>query len=216
MEFPMKCPLCNQRNGKRYCPGVRGYICTLCCGQEREVSVECPLECVYLQDAYRHEAARVQPPDEPAYASHGEIEREFVAQHGQFLTALAVRLMEDAFSQPGTVDADLRSVLDALIRTRETLSSGLIYETLPEGLGRTAIYRDLQDFIETWKRQEAERTGMTRLHDSDVLKALVFLGRMAHMHDNQRPRGKAFLALLRRTLPQVQPAEPQSVIIPGA
>ena len=43
-------------------------------------------------------------------------------------------LLHRAMRDRGTVDADLRGVLEAMIRTSETLSSGLIYETLPQGL----------------------------------------------------------------------------------
>src|SRR5664279_2189997 len=51
----MACAICRIRRPRRFCPGVRGDICTLCCGTEREVSVECPLDCEYLRKAHKHE-----------------------------------------------------------------------------------------------------------------------------------------------------------------
>ena len=42
------------RRPKRFCPGVRGDICTICCGTEREITVDCPLDCVYLREAHQH------------------------------------------------------------------------------------------------------------------------------------------------------------------
>ena len=51
----MACALCETRRPRRFCPGVRGDICTLCCGSEREVSVACPLDCEYLREAHKHE-----------------------------------------------------------------------------------------------------------------------------------------------------------------
>src|SRR5262252_3527591 len=51
----MACVICETRRPKRFCPGVRGDICAICCGTEREVSVECPLECEYLIESRRHD-----------------------------------------------------------------------------------------------------------------------------------------------------------------
>jgi len=46
------------RKEKRFCPAVHGRICAQCCGEEREVTIDCPSECVYLQQAREHEKAR--------------------------------------------------------------------------------------------------------------------------------------------------------------
>src|ERR1700682_5299675 len=51
----MKCKICNTRKPRRYCPGVNGDICSICCGSEREVTVNCPLDCPYLVEARHHE-----------------------------------------------------------------------------------------------------------------------------------------------------------------
>jgi len=211
----MKCFLCQQRTGKRFCPGVKGYICAQCCGQAREVSIECPFECPYLQEAYRYEPQRAAPPAELAYKNH-EVPDEFVREHQPFIAAIAMRLLQSASSQ-SLVDADLRAILDAMVRTWETTSSGLIYETVPENLPRVAIYRDAQKFIENYRKEETERKGMTTLRDGDVLRALVFLGRVAQAHDNRRPRGKSLLAFLRRTFPRIATdRQAPSLIVPGA
>ena len=51
----MACAICHIRKPRRFCPGVRGDICTICCGTEREVTVDCPWDCAYLQEARKHE-----------------------------------------------------------------------------------------------------------------------------------------------------------------
>jgi hypothetical protein len=71
------CPICERRRGKRFCPGVsasrwggRGKsetICPQCCGEQREVSIDCPAHCTYLQTAHRYEAQRKTPPGELAF-----------------------------------------------------------------------------------------------------------------------------------------------------
>ena len=51
----MKCHICDTRKPRRHCPGVNGEICSICCGNEREVSISCPLDCPYLVEARLHE-----------------------------------------------------------------------------------------------------------------------------------------------------------------
>ncbi len=210
----MECTLCKQRSGKRYCPGVRGYICTLCCGTEREVSIDCPFECVHLQEAYRNEQQRAEPPEKVAY-SENELPEGFVQEHQTFIGAMAVNLLGSATERPGTIDDDLRAVLDSLIRTYQTISSGLVYETLPDGPARVETYRRIQAFVQDWRKQESERTGISVLRDGEVLRSLVFLGRLAQVHDNHRSRGKSFLAFLRRTFPAAVARQQQNLIVPG-
>jgi hypothetical protein len=211
----MKCVLCKQRAGKRYCPGVQAYICPLCCGQEREVSIDCPFECTFLQQAHRFEMERREPPAEMAFASH-EVPRHFVEENQRFIGGLAATLLKTAVEIPGIRDEDLRAVLDSQIRTYETLSTGLVYETLPDGPSRIHVYRELQKFVEHWRKEESERSGVTGPRDGDVLRSLVFLRRLAQRHDNGRPRGRLFYGFLRRMFPNVVGTETQSLIVPGA
>jgi len=210
----MKCSLCKQRTAKRHCPSVRKYICAICCGTEREVSLDCPLDCVYLQEAYRHEMERAEPPKEPPYAAH-QVPDEFLREKEPFIGSMALTLLRYSLANPGVWDADLRAVLDALVRTYETLSSGLLYETLPEGPLRVSLYRELQKFVEEWREEEEKKAAFSLTQDGDVLRSLVFLGRLAQAHNNQRPRGRSFVAFLRRTFPEVVARQSRSLIIPG-
>ena len=54
----MPCALCRTRKEKRFCPAVHDRICAVCCGTEREVSLDCPGDCPYLQQARTHEKPR--------------------------------------------------------------------------------------------------------------------------------------------------------------
>ena len=68
----MKCVICEERKPRRHCPGVRGEICHTCCGQERENTVDCPLDCAYLREArVREKAAEVNPAGIPFSDSSG-------------------------------------------------------------------------------------------------------------------------------------------------
>ena len=50
----MSCAICEVRKEKRFCPAVHDRICPRCCGTEREVTLDCPSECVFLQQARAH------------------------------------------------------------------------------------------------------------------------------------------------------------------
>ena len=42
------CLHCGGRRGKRECPALRGKICAGCCGEHRQVEIDCPADCVHL------------------------------------------------------------------------------------------------------------------------------------------------------------------------
>jgi len=54
----LSCAICEIRKEKRFCPAVHGRICPQCCGEQREVTLDCPSECPYLQQAREHEKPR--------------------------------------------------------------------------------------------------------------------------------------------------------------
>ena len=209
----MKCVLCRMRAGKRYCPGVSGYICPLCCGTEREVSIECPFDCPHLQQGHRNELERSAPPAVLAHASH-EVPRSFVEENSRLVSQLAITLLTTAVGIPGLVDADFRDALDSLIRTYETSATGLVYETLPQGPSRVALYRAMLASVDDWRRRENEQLGVTRLRDGDVLRSLVFLRRLAQTHESPRPRSKLFYSYLRDAFPQLSSSPSAPVIVP--
>ena len=63
----LSCPICNLRKEKRFCLALHDRICAQCCGEQREVTLECPSECPYLQQARQHEKPRdsvENPPEE--------------------------------------------------------------------------------------------------------------------------------------------------------
>jgi hypothetical protein len=192
----MACAICHIRKPRRFCPGVRGDICTICCGTEREVTVDCPWDCAYLQEARKHErSAPVNPDGFPNQDIR--VSEEFLRDHEPLLVATARGLMRAAFDTAGAVDLDVREALDALIRTCRTLQSGVYYETRPDNALADRIRRYTQSAIEEYREHETEPPGMPRSRDVDVLTTLVFLQRLELDRHNGRPRGKAFLDFLR-------------------
>ncbi|HSU55465.1 MAG TPA: hypothetical protein VLT36_15525, partial [Candidatus Dormibacteraeota bacterium] len=99
------CKICQKRRARRFCPAVSGDICTICCGTEREVSLTCPLNCEYLEEAHKRE----KPIDVP----HGQLSNsdirvteEFLREHEELLLFSIYSLLEAALRTPGANDSD--------------------------------------------------------------------------------------------------------------
>src|SRR5580704_7162388 len=60
-RISMSCPICERRPPKRFCPAKGEKICAICCGREREVTIDCPSGCPYLVTARRYETEHRKP-----------------------------------------------------------------------------------------------------------------------------------------------------------
>jgi hypothetical protein len=54
-----KCPRCNSRKAKRFCPALDESVCSLCCGQLREKEVHCPTACPFLSKHKSYQEKRI-------------------------------------------------------------------------------------------------------------------------------------------------------------
>ena len=193
----MACAICETRRPRRFCPGVRGDICAICCGTGREVTVDCPLDCEYLQEARKHDRppslAGLEMPNRDI-----EVSEQLIEENEPLLASLSAALLNSALETPGVIDSDAREALDALARTYRTLQSGVIYETRPNNPLAAVIYSALQSAAREFRAEEHRRLGMTRTRDSHVLGMIVFLQRVEMDRNNGRRRGRAFIDSLRR------------------
>jgi len=211
-----RCELCETRRARRACPGIRGQICSVCCGVEREVTVSCPLDCPYLLEARRYE----RPPQiDPEATPSPELEltEEFLRRNYGLL-ALVIDTIAETFEEvPLAVDSDVREALDSLVRTYRTLESGLYYETLPANPLAGAFHQAIRRTLEETRRQIRESTGATPYRDADILGVLVFLQRAHHLENNGRPRGRAFihaLVMQSRRHAEAQQEQESPIILP--
>lgn len=189
----MTCAICRERRGRRFCPGVRGDICTLCCGTEREVTVDCPLDCEFLHQARRHDKPVTLDPERIPNRDI-RVTNAVLDEHPQLLSFLGRTLLRAAMSTAGSVDLDVREALEALIRTYRTLESGVYYETVPSNLLAANIYRFVQQSLDEFRRNESERFGVSRTRDALVLACLLFYQRRELGQHNGRPRCRVFLS----------------------
>ncbi|MGH9665761.1 MAG: hypothetical protein ACRD9L_15150 [Bryobacteraceae bacterium] len=207
----MLCRICQTRRPRRYCPAVQGDICSVCCGKEREVSLNCPLECQYLQEARKHERPRdLKPEDFPDRDI--PVTGQFLREREDLVMFLSRSLLDAGLETPGAVDSDAREALEALIRTYRTLQSGLVYETRPVNPLAAAIHDCMQSAVQDFRREQTEKSGMNTLRDAEILGVFVFLEHMEIQEANGRPRGRAFLDHLRSYFP-AQPAPETSPLI---
>jgi len=211
----MACAICQTRRPRRFCPGLSGEICSVCCGTEREVTVSCPLDCEYLREARKHDKPLslegIEIPNKDLRITEAELlDRE------ELLAFVATCVLRAAFRMPGVVDHDIREALDALIRTYRTLQSGVYYETRPTNPLAAGVCAIVQSELAEYRKEET-RSGITRTRDSDVLRILVFLQHLELDRNNGRQRGRAFLDALRWYYPaEAGPPKPaaSSLILP--
>jgi hypothetical protein len=200
----VSCPICNIRKEKRFCPANHGRICPQCCGEQREVTLDCPSECPYLQQAREHEKPRsTEDLDRDALFLQVEVNDQFLYEREHLLLGLSYALAKTARRDRSLTDRDLIFALTVSTKSYETLvNSGLHYETPITGMGQQAVVSDLQNMLKEYREAEQKHLGHTRLRDSEILRALVFLVRMAHGRTSGRPKSRAFIDFLFAQFPE--------------
>jgi hypothetical protein len=207
--------ICETRRARRFCPGVRGEICSLCCGAEREVSVDCPLDCEFLREGRRHEKAVERNAAEFPNRDI-QVSEKLLRANEPLLLFLSATFFRAAMEVPGAIDHDVLDALDGLIRTFRTLQSGVYYESRPTNPLAGSIYAAVQEALAEYRTGEQRELGLTKTRDADVLGLLVFLQHFAISRDNGRRRGRAFLDGLREFYPEepeASAASPSSIIL---
>ena len=204
----MSCAICEKRKEKRFCPAVHGRICPQCCGEQREVTLDCPSTCVYLQQAREHERSRpLDDLDQAALFPQVEIGEPFLYEHEHLIMGLSYALAKSALGDRAITDADVIAALGSIAKKQETLAnSGLHYETPITSLSQQAIVGEVQKMLKEYREAEQKHLGFSRLHDSDVLRAFVFLLRVGYARTSGRPKSRAFVDYLFSQFPEKQSA----------
>jgi hypothetical protein len=212
-ESHLSCAICNERKEKRFCPAVHGKICPQCCGEQREVTLDCPSDCPYLlqsrQQAREHSTSHVQPQepmDREALFPDVEIAEQFLYECEELILGLSFALARSARADRTLTDRDLIAAITSLAKSYQTMvNSSLIYEPPTANLAHQAIAREIEAMIKEFRGAEQRHVGHARLRDSEVLKALVFLLRMGWGRTSGRPKSRAFVDFLFAQFPEQQP-----------
>lgn len=216
----MSCAICETRREKRFCPAVHGRICAQCCGEQREVTLDCPSGCPYLRQAREHEKPRSMGQFDPASLFPAvEIPDQFLYEREPLLMGLSLALAKGARKDRTMHDSDLIAALSALCTSYERrVSSGLYYPQALTSLAQQTIAAEVEAMLIEYREVEQKHAGYSSLRDSDVLRALVFLVRMAYGGTSGRPKSRAFIDFLAAQFPEresawVAPQEAASRII---
>jgi len=209
------CPICQKRKAGRFCPAKAEKICPVCCGTEREVTIDCPQDCAYLLSAHRYEEQhpRSLPVDTPLLDVR--LSSDIVHRHPQLLSAIAFTIARFCSAQPAAADPDVLAALQALAESYKTLIAGIVYERPPAAHLQHELYDSLSAFLAEAKQQPAQAS-YGSVKDADIFQLLVFLFRMGLLRTNGRPRSRRFIEFLRGQFPGAQELkrEESRIIVP--
>jgi hypothetical protein len=145
----------------------------------------------------------------------------FLYEHEHLIMGLTYALYQATRADRTMNDRELIAAVTALARSYERLvNSGLHYEEPVQSASQQIVAAEIQTMVKEYREAELKHTGYSRLRDSDVLKTLVFLVRMAHGRTSGRPKSRAFVDFLSTQFPEKQSviASPQDtgsrIIVP--
>jgi len=206
----LSCAICEIRKEKRFCLAVHGRICPQCCGEQREVTLDCPSDCPYLLQAREHEKPRSLQQDQIDPAGlflQIEVSNQFMYEKEHLLMGLTYALAKAARADRSLHDQDLVAALTALTTSYERrVNSGLHYEQPLTSETQRRVVVEIETMVKEYREAEQTHAGYSSLRDSDVLKALVFLVRLAYGRTPGRPKSRAFVEFLFAQFPEKEPA----------
>lgn len=167
------------------------------------MTLDCPSDCPYLQQAREHEKPRpTDDLDRSALFPDVDIPEQFLYEREHLILGLSFALARSAragrsLDGRGLNDRDLIAALTSLSQSYQTLvQSNLIYEQPTANLAHQQIAREVATMVKEFREEEQKHMGYSRLRDSEVLQALVFLLRMGVTRSSGRPRSRAFVDFL--------------------
>jgi hypothetical protein len=214
----MACPVCEKRPPKRFCPALGEKICPICCGKEREVTIDCPVDCSHLTAAHRYEAEHRKPIQELELPYRDvQFAADFIYERWPVVANIAQTVLAFQIQNKELNDSAAYAALEGLAETYRTLGTGIYYERPPDSPIARALYSQVGESLRDLRKQVAERTGSSSsLKESDIFRVLVFLLRIGKQEANGRPRSRAFLVFLRSQFPLPASAakETSRIILP--
>ncbi|MEW5974513.1 MAG: hypothetical protein AB1898_01785 [Acidobacteriota bacterium] len=208
-----KCPLCDNRKAKRWCPAKATEICSVCCGTKREVEIDCPADCVYLHAGREYESERLNRTQTPQPLTRRLWEDHFLARHYGVLQGMWRIIVAEREASPELVDSDVAAVVEALIQSYRTLEKGIYYDSLPDSFLQRDLFLKLKEFLDPPRPSDA---ATPPLKTSAILDCLQFQKEFISTSTLPKPRSRGFLDNLRKEVARSQ-AEPETerrIILP--
>jgi hypothetical protein len=141
-----------------------------------------------------------------------EVSDQFMYQQEHLLMGLTYALAKAARSDRSLQDQDLIAALTVLAKSYERrVNSGLHYEQPLTSEAQRRAANEVETMVREYREAEQKHMGYSRLRDSEVLNALVFLVRLAHGRTSGRPKSRAFVEFL---FAQFPPEKESAVLTP--
>jgi hypothetical protein len=136
-----------------------------------------------------------------------EVAESFLYEHEHLIAGLSFAVARSARENRSLRDSDLITAVSSLAKTYQTLvNSGLHYETPIANVNLQAVTASVQQMVKEFREAEMKHMGTTRLRESDVLRALVFLTRLGLTHTSNRPKSRRFIDFLFAQFPEKESA----------
>src|SRR5215475_4474784 len=212
----LSCPICEKRKNERFCPAKGEKICAVCCGTEREVTIDCPVDCAYLAAAHRYEDQHKREIPAGTPFLEERLPGGTLHTHQPLMAALAFTIAKTCMARPSATDPDVLAALRALGETYKTLISGIYYEKVPDIPVQREIYKVLTAFLEDLRQKQAAAGTLETLKNQDIFYVVIFLFRMGLLRTNGRPRSRRFVEFLCGQFPQAEELkrEESRIILP--
>jgi hypothetical protein len=139
----------------------------------------------------------------------GQFDSNFVYKFTPVLNAICGAVVAERAQSEWLVDNDVIEVYKALVATMKTLSSGIHYESLPDGSVRQSLFRQLKAVLDQMM-QPQESADRRALRVSEAIEALEFLDFVAQANASVRPKGRRYLDLLGSNFSSVSEAQEPS------
>ena len=151
-------------------------------------------------------------PDPELAAKVQRFDDSFVERNHPIMDAVCMAVAEERPNAPWLVDSDVIEVYKALAATMKTLSSGIYYESLPDGSVRISLFRRLKAVFDELMQPGpgAERRILKVSEASDVLD---FLTVAAEANSSIRPRSRRYIDWVSEMFSRNAPARQSSGLI---
>lgn len=201
-RFLMKCILCDQRKGKRFCPAKNTSICAQCCGEKRVIEIDCPSDCAYLhlgqayQSSKKYSAQLRQEEDPTKRRKLYETNQAF----GPVFDKIEQSIINYSASLKTLTDEHILEAVTLLKATYRTEQKGIIYEHASSNPLVQALVRDLKEALETMRASRED--DLPTLRTTDLLDCLTVVETDISYHLEPSSERLDYLSFIRRNHPE--------------
>jgi len=177
------------------------------------VTIDCPSDCIHLVASREYELTRMDVDWTKVPFAGVKFTPDFAEKHEPLLIHIDYAICRFAAEHRAVADTDVLAALQTMAETYRTQASGIIYEKPLDYLLQRELYLYLKEAIKEFRENAARRAGVTTVRDSDIRDAMIYLTQRCAAHMNGRPKGRAYLDLIRQEFPKEEFRKPASNIV---